>query len=298
MTLPRPVYPGQTVMSQKRCIHGQFRLRPDPGVVQIFLYLLGYCAAKYEIELHEFVGMSNHDHEEFTDPRGNGPRFLQTLHALVARAVNHAYGEWDSLWSGQRGSTVRLLGPDDVKQRCIYVLLNPVEAGLVRYARDWTGVTSWHLEYGRPMTIKRPEGFFSDKMPKTVEIVLQRPPGLYPELNDREARRKLKEEATAAQSELIARHKAEGRTFMGMKRVLRQPRHHTPNTQLERRGIRPHVAGKSKWARIEALSSLTEFWRAHAEARRAFEAGDTKVDFPYGTYLMQWRFGVRVRPPP
>jgi putative transposase len=294
---PRQVFAEDTVMATKRCVGGQFRLRPDRLVVQVYLYVLGYCQQKYNILLFDFIGMSNHDHPVYKAPDGNGPRFIQLLHSLVARAVNCHFGEWDCLWSGQKHSALRLLEPSDVKARCFYALLNVVKDGLVRYAKDWAGVTSWHMEYGVPVTIERPPFFFSKKMPDTVRLVISRPQGLYPGLSDREARAKLRADATVKQGDLIAKRKSQGRTFMGMKRVLRQPRHNTPNTHVERRGVRPNIASRSKWARIEALQALESFHVEHEVARLEYVNGNYDVEFPPGTYKMRVEFNCNCAGP-
>jgi len=77
-------------MAQKRCYGQQFRLRPDPMVVQICWYALAYVLSKekYAIELHEAIISSNHDHINTHDPEAQRPAFLQEFHSLVARAVN------------------------------------------------------------------------------------------------------------------------------------------------------------------------------------------------------------------
>jgi len=297
VTLPRPVHAGETVMAQKRTIRGEFRLRPDRVVVWIYLYCLAYFAQEFGILLHEFVVMPNHDHPLFTDPQGNRPEFIKQLHSLVARAINRSFGDFDQLWSGQRHSAPVLLTAEDILRKCIYVLLNPVKAGLVRYAWGWEGVTSWHMEYGKPIIIKRPGFFFSKDMPEEVELVIHRPEGLYPGLSDAEARRRLREEVQKEQGDIIAEFRDEGRTFMGMGRVLRQPRHMSPRTRPELGGIRPHFASRSKWHRIEAARDLKRFWAEHKEARLTFESGEHEVEFPPGTYLMKQRFHVNVRPP-
>jgi hypothetical protein len=76
VTLPRPIGLDETVMAQKRCYRGEFRLRPDPEVTQVIAYCLGYCAHKYEIDLNEFEVLSNHDHILDTDPFGRRPAFV------------------------------------------------------------------------------------------------------------------------------------------------------------------------------------------------------------------------------
>lgn len=300
VTLPRPVENGDTVLTAKRCINGQFRLRPDRDVVLVYLYVLGYAQQKYGVLLHEFCTMSNHDHPYFTDPRGKRPRFIQMLHSLTARAINHRFGEWDCMWSGQRHAAVKLLQPDDKLQRCVYVLANPVQAGLVRYASDWQGASSWHLEYGEEFIVKKPPFFFSKSMPDEVSIVLTRPEGTFPRLSDREARAEVRRLVKENEREVLGKMRAEERGFMGMRRVLRQPRHNTPNANLERRGIRPHIGSRSQWARIEALRELKAFWAEHERRRLDFKAGHRHIEFPVGTFLMKDVYGVRVasRAPP
>jgi putative transposase len=285
-------------MAQKRCINGEFRLRPDKEVVQNYKYTLACFANKYSILLHDFMGMSNHDHPLYTDPQGKSPLFIQQLHALVARSTNCLFGEWDSLWSGQRHSAVRLLETDDVFEKMVYVLLNPVAAGLVRYIWEWEGVTSWGMEYGVPEIVKKPDFFWSKKMPDEVELVIHRPEGLFPGMSDREARQEVRRQVKERQSTLVAEMRGRGVVFMGMQRVLRQLRHSTPRTYLERRGIRPHVATKNKWLRIEALGRQKKFWHEHEHARLEYKAGNRDIAFPYGTYRMKELFDVRVKPPP
>ena len=79
MTRPRQVSPGDVVFCTRRCTRRQFLLRPDPDTCQILEYCLAYCAAKYRIELHEFVVMSNHYHLVLSDPLGNRPDFFRDL---------------------------------------------------------------------------------------------------------------------------------------------------------------------------------------------------------------------------
>jgi putative transposase len=294
---PRRICADETVMQQKRCLRREFRLRPDRIVVQIILYSLAYAANKYGIVLHELIGMANHTHVIASDPQANRPEFLKLFHSLVARAVNAAFGEWDALWSAQPYSAPRLLEPDDVLRKVVYALANPVAAGLVRYCKDWAGPTSWNMEYGVAVKIARPPVFFSEKMPDEVELVIHRPPGLRPDLDDRELRALVRERAHEEEREIMGKMRDAGRTFMGMVRVLKQDRHETPSTRDRRGGIRPTVVGRSKWARIEALQRNALFFEEHEVARLAFEAGRRDVVFPHGTYLMRVRFGCACASP-
>ena len=92
----------------------------------------------------------------------------------------------------------------------------------------------------------------------------------------------------------MERIRGDGGGFLGMKRVLRQPWDSAPHTRAQPFGIKPNVASKNKWARIEALQTLKSFLSRYVDARLAWVAGMREVEFPPGTYLMARRFGVTV----
>ena len=68
--------------------------------------------------------------------------------------------------------------------------------------------------------------------------------------------------------------------------------------QSTRGGIRPQVAAKSKWVRIERLRRNRLWLEAYEKAMRRFKAGERDVVFPYGTYKMRVYYGVLCEPPP
>ena len=160
--------------------------------------------------------------------------------------------------------------------------------------RYWDGVSSWRLAYGERRSVARPAVFFSETMPEEETLVLVRPPGLYPALDDSRARARLLGEVRDRSEAMARRLREDGGRFMGMERVRRQPRRDAPDTRAPRRGIRPTVAGKSKWARIEALQRQVAFIDRHRRAREDYESGAREVEFPPGTYWMAVRFGVTV----
>jgi hypothetical protein len=89
----------------------------------------------------------------------------------------------------------------------------------------------------------------------------------------------------------LARKSADGR------RDDQSPRE-TPATSEERFGINPHVAAKSRWARIAALQRNKRFLERYREAFEARRRGDLDVVFPFGTYQLRALGLVRVEPPP
>ena len=297
VTRPRFVKAGEVIMGTRRCSERRFFLRPSSVTDQLFLYCLARAARLSGVLLHDFQVLSNHYHVVFTDVRGQRPLFFRELNQFVARGVNASLGRWESFFAPGSYNAVALVDGDAIEDECLYVHCNVVEAGLVKLPEYWDGVCSWKMEYGQPRTIRRPTGFFRDPSDRTLEeevLTLVRPEALYPELEDAEARALLRDKARERSHAIAEKFRDSGGSFMGMRRVRRQPPHSSPNTRAPRRGIRPTVAGKNKWARIEALQRNKAFLEAHHDARLEFEAGQRRVVFPLGTYLMVQRFGVAV----
>jgi putative transposase len=299
MTAPRQVLPGTTYLVTRRCSQRQFLLRPSKFTNQTFGYLLAVAAPRFRIEVHAFCVMSNHVHLVVTDPDARLPAFSQFLDSLVARAMNALLGRWEHFWGPSSYSAVALQGLSDVVDKVAYVLANPVAAGLVRHGRMWPG--SWSapewvgadpLEYVRPAQFFRKQG--TTALPEKAWLGLVAPRGFDSPAEFRNlvsAALELKEMTAAAT--LAAR----GRGFLGAKRVLRQLPFGSPARVEPHRGIKPRIASRDTWRRIQALGCLVEFLRAY---RRAFEArrrGSASAVFPAGTYLMRVLHGVSCESP-
>ena len=91
---------------------------------------------------------------------------------------------------------------------------------------------------------------------------------------------------------------AKGNRFMGRRAVRDQSRYDYPSSREPRFGIKPHVAAKSKWARIERLQRNRAWLEAYEDALGLYRAGVRNVVFPHGTYKMRIVHAVRCRPPP
>jgi hypothetical protein len=284
-------------MVQRRTMYRMFLLLPTAQTRLILRYCLAYALGKTSILIHEFEFLSNHYHLVFTDPLGELPAFMRELNSLIARALNASLGRWEAVWSVEPYCAPELLGGEDVFTKCVYTLVNANEAGLVRHTKDYEGLCSWNLEYGQRFTAKRPEVFFSDDMPEEVSFVLVRPAQTRPELGDRELRTEIRRAVKAREDANARRLRSEGGAFLGMRRVLRQRVTDTPRSRAPRRGIRPRVAGRSKWARIEAIQRNRRWQAEYHAARERFSAGDRDVVFPYGTYKLRLECGVQCRPP-
>ena len=180
MTAPRQVLAGATYLVTRRCSERRFFLRPSSRFNAIFQYLLAVAATRYGVLIHAYCVMSNHYHLVLTDPQARLPDFQRYLDGLLARAANATLGRRQALWDRDSYSAVRLEDSATVFDKLLYVLLNPVTAGLVRRGAEWPGLWSAPaLMGGSSVELSRPERFFRTKgpMPATATLTLQPPPG-------------------------------------------------------------------------------------------------------------------------
>ena len=292
MTAPRQVLPGATYLVTRRCAQRQFLLKPSPAVTAVVKFVLAVAAARYGIVLHAACVLSNHFHLVLSDPRAQLPLFEQFLDSLVARALNAFYGRWEHFWAPGSFSAVKLETPEDVLDKAVYTLANPVAAGLVSRGRDWPGVWSDPARIGRGSeVVERPEFFFKPdgSMPDSERLAFVAPAGF----ESAEAFRKALEEALAERERaLVAERKAKGQGFLGVKKVLAQKHTDQPGSREPRRGLNPRVAARDKWKRIEALGRLVGFLADYREALKKLRSGIRDVVFPAGTYQLRVSLGV------
>jgi putative transposase len=111
------------------------------AIRQLYLYTLGVCARQFGVLVHAVTLMSTHEHLIVTDTEGRLPDFLRRLHRLVSLGTN-VLRKWEGpTWDHEQASVVRLLTEQTVIEKIAYVMANPVQAGLVRRAREWPGIT-------------------------------------------------------------------------------------------------------------------------------------------------------------
>ena len=293
MSRPRQVLPGTTYLVSRRCAQRQFLLRPSRHVNRIFRFCLAVAANRTGIQLHAYCALSNHYHIVLTDPAGSLPEFMHWLNEYVAKSINSLLGRWEAVWAPGSYSAVHLVDAQAVLEELVYVYTNPVEAGLVRRARDWPGAISLpaHMT-SAPTKIRRADGFFRDKgpVPSSALLELSIPPALIGECDDPTQR--LERMVREREKELQQQAQAQGLGFLGRRKVLRQSPWGRPRNAEPRRGLDPRVACRDKWKRIETIQRLQQFQADYREARRRFLRGETAVRFPAGTYWLRVRLGV------
>ncbi len=297
MTAPRQVLRGTVWLVTRRCSERRFFLRPSKKTDAIFRYVLAVAAERYGIRLHAFCVLSNHFHLILSDPHARLPEFHRDLDSLVARAVNCSLGRWEGFWDRDGYSAVRLETPEAVLEKMVYVLANPVAAGLVRRGSEWPGLWSDpSLIGGAALDVERPKGFFraDGPLPAVARLQLHPPPPFEADDSFVDTLRGLLErDEDRAAAELGAA----GRSFLGAARVLAQKPEARPAPGEPRRALSPRVACRNKWKRIEALLRLAEFRRAYRDALEDWRAGMRDAVFPPGTWLMRVQHQVRCAAP-
>ncbi len=287
MTAPRQLLRGSTYLVTRRCVDRKFLLRPGKVVNQVLGYLIALAAARYGVEVHVYCAMSNHLHLVVTDPQARLPCFVGYLDSLTGRAINALYGREGYFWDGREFNATLLDSPEDVLDRCIYVLANPVADGLVRKARQWPGLWSAPEQVGQELTFERPTHFFNQGgyLPKSKSLRLRVPPGCGPA---EVFRARLAAGLAAREAEEAAVRPS----VMGVTRILKQRVHDIP-AKRERRGqLKPRFAARNPSRRVELARRLKSFLAEYREALVAWREMRREVTFPEGTYLMRVLHGV------
>jgi putative transposase len=283
-------------MVTRRCTQRQFLLRPDRESNNAFIYCLTVAAQRHQIDVMDFVQMSNHLHDGLYDRHGNGPAFNEHFHKLLAKCMNAYRGRWENFFSTEQVCVVRLETPEDVINKLVYIATNPVEDDLVERVEDWPGASGYHaLMSGEPLRATRPKHFFSEDgdMPEEVTLELTIPP----ELGDRETvLAEVRRRVAIVEAEAALRRARTGKRVLGRYAILRQSWRDSPRGREPRRNLRPTIAARSLWARLEAIQRKRDFAMVYRRARQALLAG-TPIPFPHGTYALRRFVGVAVAAP-
>ena len=119
-------------------------------------------------------------------------------------------------------------------------------------------------------------------MPDELEIALTIPSELG---SAAEVLSELRDRVHRVERERAAERQRTGGRVLGRRAVLAQSWRDQPGSREPRRNLRPRVATRSPWARVEALMRNRSFILEYAEARSCWLASVAAV-FPQGTYWL------------
>ena len=298
MSNPRQVIPGSTHLITRRTSGRKYMLKPTPLSAQVFCYCLAHAARVYNMKIHAYCLMSNHYHIVATDPEGKMPAFMSWLNEFIAKAMNKTWDRWEYFWAPGTYSAVRLETLDDVIDKILYTLANPVKAFLVTKSANWPGANSRTKPYGCPKTYARPPIFFRKKgpMPDNETLTLELPPGF--QGSEQDFKTFLNKLLAEREDELLSNARQQKRSFLGASAAVAVSHNDRPEKPAQRKNLNPQVASKNKDALINALIRLKSFRNDYIAARKRFDAGESDVVFPFGTYALQKLVNVQPIPPP
>src|SRR5262245_32110092 len=299
MSLPRQVVPGRVYLLTRRCSERRFLMRPDPATSNAFIYCLAISAQRFDVAVLAFGAMANHHHVVAVDRKGRLPDFLQYFHRIFAAHQNVLRGRWESFWAAsEQASAVELVDPDDVLDKMVYAIINPVKDHIVDRIDHWPGPDSFTaIMEEKPMRATRPPRFFrpDGPLPPAASLSLARPP-VFEGLSHAEFADLLRRRVLEAQERVRGNRVSRGIRVLGRKAVLGQHWNDRPRSLEPRRRLSPRVACRSRWARIETLRRNKAWHAAYVDARERWLAGDREVLFPAGVWQLYRHSGVRCEP--
>ena len=288
MSLPRAIIPGRRYLITRRCSERRFLMRPDRETNNAFVYCMALAAQKTKVSVVCAGTTSNHYHAVVVDNHARLPEFLEHFHKLFAKHQNALRGRWEAFWATEQTSVVELPNPEDVLNKMVYAIANPVSSHLVDKVHHWPGVESLTaIELDLPLVASKPSRFFdpdNGDLPDIVQLHFRRAPG-FERLSHVQYAKLLHDNVAQAEAKAAAERLEKGIRIVGRKAVLRQHWSASPNTHEPRRRLSPRVACRNKWARIEALQRNQAFLDHYRGARADHLAG-RDASFPPGTWWL------------
>jgi putative transposase len=293
MTQPRQVLPNEVLLITRRCANRQFLLRPCPATKAVFEYCVAEAAERYGIGVIAWIVMSNHYHMVIVDPEAKVSEFMGRFHSLVAKNLNRHWRRWENFWSVEQACVTKLVNEEDVIDKVVYTLTNPVEAKLVKRVEDWPGSSSWKQMRIQPEKldpIARPKGFFRESGPMAEKVTLKTQVPTSSRFNSmNEWITYVRAQVREAELRAEDKRRVTGERVPERSALASLSAFDSPKTQELRRKLRPTIACRNKGDRVTALRALKAFRVAYRTAWKQWVARAFDVVFPAGTWLMRMR---------
>jgi putative transposase len=132
--IPRAAFPDGTFHVGTRGV-AQMPIYRDDDDRRAFLRLLAVAITRFNWTCHAYCLMTNRYHLVLEASCEELSAGVQVLNGLYAQGFNGKYGRWGHVFGDRFWS--RSLEEDDLERTCIYVMENPVRAGLCAKPADW-----------------------------------------------------------------------------------------------------------------------------------------------------------------
>lgn len=291
MTKPKEQHPGQVAEISRRTSHRTFFWRPGADTRELFGYMFGKALNECGQQAHTACLMSNHTHTLLSDLTGRRSDFMQRVFSNSARKRNLDLNRRENIWASKQPGDMVVLDLEKIIERVLYVALQPVAAGCVERAEEWTGFKILPRNWGKPMRFKRPVWCGPD-MPEVVEFTPMPPPGFDHLPLD---------QVIAFFEDLIAKEEKRyaderGGPVLGIDYCEAISPFYTPKTSAPMRTLNPRFCTSDPKLLARALQRQRQFRGAHGFASKGLRAGRRDVVFPAGTVKIVHLAGVTCRP--
>ena len=276
-------------------MHGRFLLRPSRELNDIATGVVARAARRYGIGVVHFVVLSSHMHLLLVVPDAERlAAFMRFVNGNLAKEAGRLYGWHERFWSRRYRPIVVSDEAEAQVRRLRYLLEQGCKEGLVRSPRQSPGATGIEaLLSGRPLdgwwfdrtkelyARRRGESFGRYEHADREELQLTTLP-CWSELPATDVRERCAAMVRAIEHETRERLEREGRSPLGVKRILAQDPHARPMRLSRSPAPRFHTASGTVRRRLEI--AFRQFCDWYREASAALRAGKANVPFPPGSF--------------
>jgi len=274
-----------------RTLHALLLMRPSPLVCQIILGILGRAQARYGLQIHAFVFLSNHYHLLCSplDPEQLA-RAMCFINSNLARELGRIHGFREKFWS-RRYRAIPVTGEVAAQvERFKYLLAHGCKEGFVLIPGEWPGVHCIDaLLHGKPLqglwfdrTLEfeaRRQGIeFGARDFATEYSVTLTPLPCWRHLSAEHYRDAVAALVAEIENDARIRRAETGREPRGAKFVLSQDPLTRP--KKSKRSPAPRVHAASQAARRAFREAYRVFLAAYRRASEKLRGGDRGVEFP------------------
>ncbi len=296
--------PGEVVHATRVCADNKFRLKPDHWLTRLFAFLVFFFAQKFGMEMHAGVLMANHYHLYFTDWTALRDKFLGSLNATLSRWTKRERGITGHFWNQYRDNDFPVLDKRRSEQTIVYIVTNPVRAGIVKDYRDYDGWILGPCHWGKKIEVLRPPKVLRRIGIPSLTVTVS-PPSVFGGEELEVVRRRLEGQIQAEQARIDREFTRErvaqgipieeaGDWATGTRYVRSLPSEYSPVQQTKGKRKRVDFASADPVIRDFAKSRKREFDRRYEAGKAELKAGGTPM-FPPGTIGYQ-RAGIATEP--
>ncbi len=289
----RQILPDQVYFIGNRCFEARFLLGPCDDVNAILGEELARAAQLNQVEIFAFLAMSSHFHALVRCPKQNLKDFLRDFQSGVAKRINGLRAREHSLFP-ERYHAAPVLDDATMVTILLYILMNPVVAGLVSTVREWPGfstVPELLDDQKRVFRVFRRSAWHRAKRPrKTARFITNVPLVVSPlpcwrDLSPEECARVLRDLVEKREAELRAERSREGKPYLGRERVLQM--HWNDRAESPERSPRPLCHAATAEDRDDYRKSYELFVESYRRASIDYRSGKRDLagaNFPRGSY--------------